>query len=259
MIKLEDDILELEGIEEYRRKRCDTYKWDNLGIPRVTNIIETCSDNKYLINWAARLGYQGYAIETKKATTIGSRVHEMIENYLLNGNDLDVSFKTPPSYMRYILQSYQNFKNWFLFLASMRYNIEVLAIEKELVCPWYGGTCDGIVNINGKNYIIDFKTSKKISPSYILQTCAYMWIINSGYANDIPHIDGVGIIRGDKEKEKFEDYFLNESYSNDANIIRSFQETFFEYVNVFYRNINIDQIFRDHKKQYTLKDVLERE
>ena len=56
MIKLEDDILELEGIEEYRRKRCDTYKWDNLGIPRVTNIIETCSDNKYLINWAARLG-----------------------------------------------------------------------------------------------------------------------------------------------------------------------------------------------------------
>ena len=26
MIKLEDDILELEGIEEYRRKRCDTYK-----------------------------------------------------------------------------------------------------------------------------------------------------------------------------------------------------------------------------------------
>ena len=48
-------------------------------------------------------------------------------------------------------------------------------------------------------YIIDFKTSKQISYEYIIQTCAYMWLINNGFFPEISHIDGVGIIRVDKE------------------------------------------------------------
>lgn len=251
------DIFLLDGIEEYR-KNLDTYTFNGLPVPRVSTILKECISKEYLINWAAKIGKQQYAIERNKATTIGSRVHEMIEHYLLYHEDLDLSFKIAPSYLPSVLNAYNNFKEWVKYLNSNGYYIEkIIAIEKEISCPYYGGTIDCICQINGKIYIIDFKTSKQISYEYIIQTCAYMWMVNHGYCPDIPHIDGIGIIRIDKEKKKFEDLFLNESIPEQNNIINQFFMGFGSLLSSYYHNINMRYLFSQYKKDYNLITALE--
>lgn len=250
------DIFLLDSVEEYR-KNFDVYNYNGLPVPRVSTILKECIAKEFLILWAAKLGKQQYAIEKNKATTIGSRVHEMVEHYLLTGTDLDISFKTAPSYMRMVNKSYNNFKNWLKYLNDNGYKIDkVIAIEIPVICPYYGGTIDMVATINGKNYIVDFKTSKSISYEYIIQTCAYMWAVNNGFCQDLPHIDGIGIIRIDKEKDKFEDLFLNENIPMQADILNQYFIGFGSLLSSYYNNINMKYLFSKYKSQYCITDSL---
>lgn len=250
------DVFLLDGVDEARDKM-DTYTFNNIPVPRVSNILKECIGKEYLMMWAAKLGKQQFAIERIKATTIGSRVHDMIENYLLTGEDMNISFKVAPSYMPYINKAYNNFKRWKKYIESFGYHIEkIIAIEKRVSCPYYGGTIDCICVINGKVYIVDFKTSKQISYEYVIQTVAYMWIINNEYCEDIDHVDGIGIIRIDKEKEKFEDLFLNIHIPEQKNIIDQFVSGFGTLLMSYYHNINMKYLFSTYKKQYNLTDTL---
>ena len=253
-----EDIFLLDSIDNvYREKHFDVYKYDGVGVPRVSHILKECIGKEYLMLWAAKLGQRQMIIERNKATTIGSRVHEMIEHYLLTGNDLDLSYKTSPVYMNEINRAYENFKDWIIYIESLGYKIEeVIATETPVICPWYGGTIDCIVKINGKIYIIDFKTSKQISYEYITQTCSYMWAVNNGYAPHLPYIDGVGIIRIDKEKRKFEDLFLNNHIPYQADIINHFYNGFGSLLSCFYSNINMKNLFANYKKEYDIKETI---
>lgn len=254
------DIFLLDNIsDEYRSKNFDTYKFNGIPIPRVSNILKECISKEFLISWAARLGIQQYMIEKNKATTIGTKVHEMIENYLLTGNDLNLSCKKiVPNYIKSVNIAYNNFKLWVDNINNLGYKIEkILAIEQEVTCPYYGGTIDCIMKINGAIYIIDFKTSKQISYEYIIQTCAYMWLINNGFFPEISHIDGVGIIRVDKEKEgKFEDLFLNEYIPYQKEIIDQYIRGFGSLLNSYYNNINMKILFSNYKKSYDFEETI---
>ena len=253
------DIFLLDNIsDEYRSKNFDTYKFNGLPVPRVSNILKECISKEFLISWAARLGTQQYMIEKNKATTIGTRVHEMIENYLLTGNDLNLSYKIVPNYIKSVNIAYNNFKLWVDNINNLGYKIEkILATEQEVTCPYYGGTIDCIMKINGAIYIIDFKTSKQISYEYIIQTCAYMWLINNGFFPEISHIDGVGIIRVDKEKEgKFEDLFLNEYTPYQKEIIDQYIRGFGSLLNSYYNNINMKILFSNYKKSYNFEETI---
>lgn len=253
------DIFLLDNIsDEYRSKNFDTYKFNGIPIPRVSNILKECISKEFLISWAARLGIQQYMIEKNRATTIGTRVHEMIENYLLTGNDLNLSYKIVPNYIKSVNIAYNNFKLWVDNINNLGYKIEkILATEQEVTCPYYGGTIDCIMEINGATYIIDFKTSKQISYEYIIQTCAYMWLINNGFFPEISHIDGIGIIRVDKEKEgKFEDLFLNEYIPYQKEIIDQYIRGFGSLLNSYYNNINMKILFSNYKKSYNFEETI---
>lgn len=253
------DIFLLDNIsDEYRSKNFDTYKFNGIPVPRVSNILKECISKEFLISWAARLGTQQYMIEKNRATTIGTRVHEMIENYLLTGNDLNLSYKIVPNYIKSVNIAYNNFKLWVDNINNLGYKIEkILATEQEVTCPYYGGTIDCIMEINGAIYIIDFKTSKQISYEYIIQTCAYMWLINNGFFPVISHIDGIGIIRVDKEKEgKFEDLFLNEHIPYQKEIIDQYIRGFGSLLNSYYNNINMKILFSNYKKSYNFEETI---
>lgn len=254
--KLEDIFL-LDNINEYREKHFTVYKYDGREVPRVSEILKECIAKEFLVNWAARIGSKQMFLERKKATEIGSIVHEMIENYLLNNTDMNISFKVPQYYINPIKTAYNNFKDWVKYINSLGYYIEeIVAIEKQVSCPLYGGTIDCIMKINGKYYIVDFKTSKSISYEYIIQTCSYMWIVNNGYCPDLPHIDGIGIIRIDKENKKFEDLFLNEHIPYQNQIINQYFDGFGHLLGSFYHNINMRLLFSSYKKNYCLEEVL---
>ena len=126
---------------------------------------------------------------------------------------------------------------------------DIIGMEKVITSPYFGGTVDCICRINGRVYLIDFKTSKKISPEYLLQVCAYTWIINSGYVENLPKIDGVGIIRVDKEtKHKYEDLFLNFDIPWQRDILNKYITDFGILLNSYYTVIDMERSFTDIKK-----------
>jgi predicted RecB family nuclease len=59
----------------------------------------------------------------------------------------------------------------------------------------FAGTLDAVARINGKIYLIDFKTSKQISPEYYLQTAAYQFCLEEMGAK----VDGRLILRLPKD------------------------------------------------------------
>ena len=258
---IDDDILELAGIDKAREEVWNKYYHEKIGpVPRVTNIISQCRNSEGLIQWAANVGRKKYDYFRGKALDIGTISHELIDEYLtsmVNGKDYSVDYSLiRDDYRSSVFNCIENFKLWCSNLKSLGYNIEeVVGLEIPVTCPYYGGTIDGIVRINGAYYIIDFKTSKKISTEYLIQTSAYMWIINNGYMPELPHINGIGIIRVDKTKlGSYNDYFLNEYDPIQYNMIINFQNCFFSYVEAYYRTINTEYIADNYP--YNLENVL---
>ena len=258
------DIFLLDKLdEEYRDKNFDYYNYQGIGVPRVTHILNQCVNKDFLIAWAAKLGKQKYFFEKNKATTIGTRTHELIEEYLTTGKFAEnIFFKTPPSMKKNVSIAFDNFKEWMDTMAKKGFFIaDIIAIEKMVTCPYFGGTIDCICRINGRVYIVDFKTSKKITPEYLLQVAAYMWICNSGYADPLPHIDGIGIIRLDKEsKNKFEDLFLDTMIPWQNQIINDYIRDFGILLQSYYTIINMEKGFGEVKKKSktTFDTLLER-
>ena len=262
-IELDDlkDIFSMDTIDdELREKRFSTYTFNGMPVPRVSEILRVGENSEPLLMWAAKLGPKGFFAERNKATTIGSKTHEMIEHFLTTGEDAQPDDnKVEPGYMRYVWTAYNNFKAWLDFLKVLGYDIEVIAIEVPVITPFYGGTADLICRINGKVYVVDFKTSKKISDKYVLQTSAYAWGINNGYCPDLQgiHIDGIGIIRIDKERVNvFEDLFLNENILWQKEILYKYTTAFGSFLSAYYHNIEIERLFMRYKKNYTLSSVL---
>ena len=247
------DIFLLDCLDHsYRNKYFDYYDYKGIGVPRVTRILDQCVNKDFLIQWAAKLGKQKYFYEKNKATTIGSRTHELIEEYLTTGRfNENIFYKVPPSMKKNVSIAFNNFKDWLEGLANNGFFMsDIIAMEKVITCPYFGGTVDCICRINGKVYLVDFKTSKKISPEYLLQVAAYTWIINSGYVENLPKIDGIGIIRVDKEtKGKYDDYFLNFDIPWQRDLINKFISDFGILLNSYYTIISMERDFITSKKK----------
>jgi hypothetical protein len=265
IVNIPEDILELAGIEE-QRKVWNKYVHADVGpVPRVTNIISQCKDQDSIINWAANMGRKKYDYYRNKALDTGTIVHELIDQYLIatykEHKNFSVDYTEIPQELREgVFNAIENFKLWCNQYCID--TIEVIGLEIPVSCPWYGGTIDGILKINGAYYIVDFKTSKGISPEYLIQTAAYMWVINNGYCPGLPHIDGIGIIRVDKRRiirEEVDDFFLNDFIPTDHNIIVQLEKCFASYVEAYYRNINVDYILTNHQynpdTKFIMKDI----
>lgn len=260
-ILMDNDILELEGIEQARQEQWNTYEHKEVGsVPRVSHILAQCRPSDWLIQWAANVGRRKYDYYREKALTVGTIVHEIVDEYLkmkynmatpgfiyINKN-FEVNYDLVDfEYKENIFNCVENFKLWEKRLNEMgAYIEEVIGIEVPIHCPWYGGTVDAILRINGAVYLIDFKTSKSISTEYLLQAASYMWIINNGYMKDILgdlHIDGIGIIRMEKTHVgTINDLFINDFIPVQHQMILGYQACFGTYLEAYYRTIHTEYI-----------------
>lgn len=258
-ILIDNDLLELQGIDYVRENEWNVYDNSGNGVPRVSHILAQCRNSEGLIQWAANIGRRKYDYYREKALTTGTIVHEMIDTFLLskykNHTNFDLSFYDndfPEDCKTQIHNSVNNFIFWDNKLNELGYHIEeIIGIEVTITCPYYGGTIDAIIRINGAVYILDFKTSKQISPEYLLQASAYMWMVNNGYGGDLPHIDGIGIIRVDKNKYGIiNDLFLNDFDQNQHFMINSYQKCFASYVEAYYRTYSTNYITKEYINIY---------
>ena len=260
---MEDELIKLAGIEE-ERKEWSHYKYNDIPVPRVSHILSQCSDNDYLIQWAANIGRRKYDAIREKALTVGTIVHEMVDEYLLIKYKDKRSYvanydEVDPDYRTAVYNAFENFKLWETRLNSFGIQIDdIYGFEIPIITPWYGGTIDAIFKINGIWYLIDFKTSKQIDESYILQTAAYLYGIDNGFLPGAPEIGGIGIIRMDKTNYGvISDLFLNKSDAYQMDIILKAQECFKSYLNAYYRTINHVYNIQSYNRIYNPKEIFE--
>lgn len=209
------------------------YIYNGIRVPRVTTILEFCSGNReYLMKWAAKLG-SNYVGQKQKTLNTGTKVHETIAEYLTSGTTYTLK-KTPPSMREEVYKSVNNFMAWYNHVTiDLGWSVEIFASEIPLICPWFGGTADAILIINGRKFVVDFKSSKRISIEYFIQVSAYKWVIDNFY-NEYAPIDGVGILRFDKLSDTYEDIFLEMCVQEDAMFICHCQSVFGLALNMFY-------------------------
>lgn len=148
----------------------------------------------------------------EEAANIGTLAHAWAEAYIKNW---DISFPEDPQVI--------NAVNGFLDRTN-QHKIEWLASERFVYSNKYNfvGICDAIAMIDGKRYLVDFKTSNRIRKlEYGMQTAAYSyaffeetgqeieWVIVARFSKDDVDVPFEVFEIGNNEISSFFDLFLS--------------------------------------------------
>lgn len=130
------------------------------------------------------------------AANTGSDIHGMIEKYIKHGNDF---FGTIPDQ---VANGFLAFLDW-----EKTHNVKWIESERTIFHPtlYYAGTLDAVAEIDGKQYVVDFKSSGGFYDTFGPQIAAY----RAAYmAETGSEIHGCGILRLDKRtgEPEWKDY-----------------------------------------------------
>lgn len=170
-IDLDLPELSRETIDGVRYYTIPTHE-DPLKLVSVTSI--TSHFNREVFSkWRKRVGEDEANKITKQATSRGTDMHTLVENFLHN-QELPKGSVQPLSEFLYL-----NAKD------TLRRINNIYALEKSLYSQYLGiaGTVDCIAEFDKELAIIDFKTSKKPKPrnwieNYFVQCCAYACMLH---------------------------------------------------------------------------------
>lgn len=252
-----NELLSLEDLQD-KRDKWTTYSYNGLNVPRCTEIIGSTINKEHLKNWAAKLGDK-YDSEMKRILDTGSLAHKYIEDYIQYGKIYETN-KYKHADQIEAMKAYHNFIKFWTDMKNKGYIIEPLFLEYSFATPWYGGTIDFIAGITPPNsnqrklYILDFKTSKKITYTYFLQLMLYAQAYTSCLVyEDINllayrQLNGIGIIRVDKQQDKYE--YVLADFIEDEKFIDNLCTAASSMVNWFYHMNFIESEYYKFKKNY---------
>ena len=148
---------------------------DNNPYPSVTTVLSILSEAG-IAAWRARVGEEEANRISTQAASRGTKVHEVIESYV--GNELN------SKYMPNVMDMFYSIKPTIDQSLTKVYAQEAPLYSKHL---GIAGTVDCVGVWNGKNSVIDWKTSKKLKKKewisgYCMQCAAYaiMWEERTG-------------------------------------------------------------------------------
>lgn len=150
---------------------------DNKPLHGVTSVLKYWGDPNPLLNWGVKTAVD--AIEAgappeeartahlkkrDKAGDKGTEVHARLEEAMNHW----IEKKEAPALHHFPVED--DIINWM-----KSENITPLASEMNVWSEkhWYGGIADGVVEKDGKKYILDFKTSGTVQTKYFYQMGAY--------------------------------------------------------------------------------------
>jgi len=143
--------------------------------PSVTTVLSLVNEDK-IAAWRKRVGEEEANRVGGRAAARGTQVHAIIEKYL-HGEDTS-------DYLPHIQQSLQNLKPLIDKHVTKVFATEVPLYSDHLKLA---GTCDAVLEWDGKPTIVDWKTSrrpkkKKDIPNYFMQGSGYavMWEERTG-------------------------------------------------------------------------------
>lgn len=213
------------------------YVYNGKFVPRVSEILSSTIHEDYLLDWSNYLGFtkQNYRTTLKWYADVGTIVHAIVEDLINKG----YSNRSPKSdTMTFSINNAVNsFIDWYSIILNKN-NSKIIYTEKELVCEWFGGTCDLLININDKIYLMDFKTSKKVSFRHFLQLSAYKYMCELQNIN----IDGVGILLLPRDRVEFSEHILHMNIPEHKYYIDMCTNTFFSLVCAYYNRTMVESM-----------------
>ena len=154
-----------------------------VSVTSVLSATKSQKDMQSLNNWKKRTGYARAAEITTSAASRGTRIHDILEHYMVNGKISE------PGNNPYAIEGYKMANHIIgqgLSEVTAFYGAEVKLYYPEL----YAGTTDCIADYKGELAVIDFKQTNKPKKTewvndYFLQLAAYILAHNILYDTNI--------------------------------------------------------------------------
>ena len=168
-LKFKHELLNLAPLERTEKDGKRYYITPDGVFPSVTTVLGEKLDKSGLEIWKARVGAAEVERVSKQASTRGTAVHKLCEDYLMNV-EID-----PRKVMPFNMMMFNTIKPILAKNVSKVYVIESMLYSKVLKAA---GTSDLLAEYNGINSIVDFKTSKKEKKeewiqNYFIQATTY--------------------------------------------------------------------------------------
>jgi genome maintenance exonuclease 1 len=149
--------------------------------PSVTSALGALSRKK-IWEWRKRVGAETANKISTQASRAGTAVHQIAEDYILNQLKEDAN--------PIALNTFRTIQPYLDQNVDEIYGVELQMYSDELKTA---GTADLICRYDGKNTILDFKTSKRWKSkdeikSYFMQGAAYATMVKEHYDMDIERI-----------------------------------------------------------------------
>lgn len=163
-----------ETLWEYRDDR-RFYRAGDVALPAVSTILDETADRRFgLEAWERNLGAKGAAVVRSIAIARGRRLHSQIADYTLHGREPE----RPDVWWRSVE----------LVVRQLATSGRTLLCEGAVInlLGGYGGTPDDVVEIGGRLFVVDWKTSAvprsiEILREYEDQVAAYIDAIEAHY------------------------------------------------------------------------------
>ena len=221
------------------------YFYNGNQVPRVTEILSSMLHEDYLMTWANNIGLyqrQKYSEVIDKAANIGTLSHDLVEQYIsFEENRIDTIKIDDYSVYKAVNNCVKSFEIWYNDVRQCCSSFNVIGMEETITCPYFGGTYDFLVEINGRNWLIDFKTSNHIGYKYALQIAAYKYMIEN--TKNIT-IDGGIILQLSKKRPEFHEYVFDFSNENEKKFIDDCLQCFFSIVYSYFWRVKIENEFK---------------
>ena len=163
IVQYSEDNKQINVLDQRFYRRNDRY------YPSVSSILNYFPKNQFFHSWLKDVGHNSDIIASKAANE-GTQVHNAIEDFL---NGKEIKWIDSNDNVLYSLDVWKMILKFAEFWN--RHKPELIVTEYHLFSDIYGyaGTADIICKINGKNWLLDIKTSNSLHTSYDLQLAAY--------------------------------------------------------------------------------------
>jgi hypothetical protein len=190
--------------------------------PSVTSILNYYPKNSFFYTWLKDVGHNS-DILVKKASDEGTQVHNAIESFLQGE---EIKWINNDGHANYNLDVWKMILKFFEFWNEFK--PELVAKETHLLSHEhrYAGTCDLVIKLNNKLWLLDIKTSNSLHTSYYLQLAAYVKAWNETHEQKI---EEAGVIWLKSSKRSLKEGKLQ---GNGWEIIQG-NKTIDEYFNMF--------------------------
>jgi hypothetical protein len=183
---------------EWIRQNCDIFNHVN-DPDTVWGVTKEDLDN-------AKMNYREVS---KDALDIGSEVHSAIEHYLKTGIEPKIENEK-------VLAAFVAFLEW-----KDEHQLFPLALEETVYGAGFGGMLDYRGIFDGKQYVIDWKSSKAIYASEMgPQIAAYRFVF--------PDVEGCGILRLDKDTGLPEWKDFSDRYERDLKTFHLMRDLYYQ-------------------------------